>query len=229
MNVGKSAEMCAIWSDYYNEYRRNKGLTWQERLYKEIMKPTPVDVIPFDVEETIDFIVSIQNDTKALDRVLRFYRDGVENRVIAKEYGVSEGSVSQSKSTLFSRLRNGHTGFILDNGLQAYNMLIQCIKDRGSEDKWYDKLKSAEKSGDLGIVQFMIHVCIYLSRGLKGVDINVLDISNDTYNSLSRSDIRTIYDLIKTEDLLQVRGIGKKGVIRIDECLKELGIGGIVK
>lgn len=226
MDDRKSAEMNEIWFRHYDEYRHCKGLTWQERMYKEIMKPKPVDVIPFDVEETVDFIVSTQDDTKSLDRVLRFFRDGVENKVLAKKYGVSEGSVSQSKRILFNKLMNGHTGFILDSGLQAYNMLIQCIKDKGSEDKWYDKMEQAEQSGDLETLQSMIHVCIYLSKGLSGVGVGFLDVSDYTYNSLVRSDIKTIADLIRIDDILGIRGIGLKGVERIDSFLKELGVEG---
>ena len=63
-------------------------------------------------------------------------------------------------------------------------------------------------------------------KGVKEIKIEDLDVSTRTSNSLSDSNIKTVAGILKKseKDILELKGIGKKGLKEIKKALKKLGL-----
>lgn len=222
-----------------------------EKLYCAVFGINPetyCDEIPYDIEETFEFVLN--SETTITDRekeILRkrYYED-LSYEEIGRLFNITRERVRHIIVKILRKLRTYdrmHHNLIKYGKTQIDNVLseLRKIQTKNTISNEIQSIKTACENAinenDKAVVYKCYQDCVsFLAYNNANIDtknpvaeklpIDILLLSIRAWNCLARYNIRTIYDLsqIKPNDLCHIRNLGKRSVHEIYEKLSEFGL-----
>ena len=177
--------------------QRFKKLGWPLNLWSAIFqKEITKEELPEDWEAALEHVMDGLESERRKDILKCFFKDGLTIREIGLSYGTTVEPVRQHAEKAIRIMRHPSNLIFLTFGFK--NGMKMLARKREDDD----------------------------GRALTGDPIDVLDLNARSYNSLRRSGIETVEQLVQyTEsDLLRFRNLGTRALQDIKNCLAKCGL-----
>lgn len=222
-----------VWLSALNKYNRQGSSSNIDNLYKLLFDVQDGDVVSFNRERAVNFVLDNYFSGKKRDWGRKYYTYDISPKEIACEY--CDSSVEQVNDCLIhmrERMKLGHMGYLLRAGIVQKLQTVEWFKQRAKLNEeeleaWlYDKALIYLRLEDYNLLYALDSAIYYGEHGFGSADIDILDISIKVYNALNRAGVSKLGDVVSLGKggLLNVRDIGIKSCREISGALLHLNI-----
>ena len=186
--------------------------------------PEQPDIITSDIRIGLEYILTTLSDREQEILRLRF-RERRTRSDIAEEFCITQERVRQIEAKALRKLRHPNRYQFVRLGMMGYIRHIREKENKLGYKKGYDK---GYKDGMEDAAKGKTYHGVLAEIAAQPIDN--LDLSIRAYNSLLRLGCKTIGDcmLLKKDQILNVRNLGKKTRIEIASALQEREVVGTV-
>lgn len=184
--------------------------------------PDQPDFISADIRIGLEYILTTLSDRE--QEIIRLrYQERHTRPDIAEEFCITQERVRQIEAKALRKLRHPNRYQFIRLGMNGYIQQARKDEYKHGYQKGYDK---GYKDGMEDAAQGKTFRGVTTETTTQSID--VLDLSIRAYNSLLRLGCRTIGDcmLLKQEQILNVRNLGKKTRIEIALALQKYDVTG---
>lgn len=217
-------------------------LSWQERLWLDVMGETDPTLIPYDIDSTVNYILHETGLTKREIGILCVrYKEGLNLEDTAKIFGVTRERIRQIEHKALRKLRHPKRARLLKYGLEARKALdtLRETREKRVTSQYvkdiYKQVMDAVDENDINAlknIQSQISTYLAVNRELtkqeelENISLDELELSVRSYNCLKRRGIHNLYELsqLTPDDLMHTRNLGRRSYEEVVERAAKFGI-----
>lgn len=205
---------------------------WPYNLLDDVTKARWPEVIGDDQAEGI--MLAVRNLQERLaDIVLKYYRDGISDADIAREYGLTRSRIGQLKAgalrnlrhpALYNLLVNGKDGSkeadrLRDEKAEAERLKQEALNEQEKARQLMSLVNDYAEASNTSVKQIQVEQ-MKSSTALDDIGLSVR-----SYNCLRRAGAKNVADvieIIESGKLMTIRNLGKKSADEIVHLVGEL-------
>lgn len=124
-------------------------LSWQEKMWIELTGKRDPCLIPYDIEETIDYLMREKApdflSERQIDLIYKRYQEGKNDTQVAKEWGVSRTTVDTEKRKTLRKFHDPHIMRVMLLGLE-WEMRYMDIRKQKYQSKYSDYIHQMKET-----------------------------------------------------------------------------------